>query len=141
MLNYQLAIATTYEEIYQPIVSTSDEHRDNPALTPRDQMERTLRLKDAFAELKQELTEEMIMIDARIVKPANEAMEGLAPMRKVIKKRENKRLDWERQIDKVNSGQRKMKRTDKDNVALAKAEQELAVLADVRACFVIDPRN
>lgn len=104
-------------------------------------MERTLRLKDAFAELKQELTEEMIMIDARIVKPANEAMEGLAPMRKVIKKRENKRLDWERQIDKVNSGQRKMKRTDKDNVALAKAEQELAVLADVRACFVIDPRN
>ena len=122
---------STFEELYNPIVGTSDEHRDFPALTPRDQMERMTRLKETYAELKTDLYEEIIMMDARVTKPAQDAIDALQQLRKVIKKRENKRLDWERHIDRVNNASKKMKRTDKENMALAKAEQDLSIAADV----------
>jgi len=71
------------------------------------------------------------MMDNRVIRPATDAKEYLQPLRKVIKKRENKRLDWEHYIDKVNTAQRKLKRTDRENAALAKTEEELAKAADV----------
>lgn len=120
-----------FEELYNPIVGTSDLHRDDPALTPQLQLDRTVKLKDACAELKTELMEEVIMMDSRVIRPATDAKEYLQPIRKTIKKRENKRLDWERYIDKVNTASKKMKRSDRENAALAKAEQELAMASDV----------
>ena len=71
------------------------------------------------------------MMDARVIKPATDAKDYLQPVRKTIKKRENKRLDWEHYIDKVNHASKKMKRTDRENAALTKAEEELAKAADV----------
>lgn len=71
------------------------------------------------------------MMDARVIKPATDAKEYIQPIRKTIKKRENKRLDWERYIDKVNNYQRKPKRTDRENAALAKSEEEAARAAEV----------
>ncbi|APA10875.1 hypothetical protein SS1G_03461 [Sclerotinia sclerotiorum 1980 UF-70] len=124
MLSTQLNTATSFEELYQPIVGTSDAHRDNPAVTPRQQMSRTIKLKETYAELKTDLLEEVMMMDSRVTKPATEAKDFLQPIRKTIKKRENKRLDWERYIDKVNKASAKMKRTDRENAALAKAEEE-----------------
>lgn len=112
-------------------MGTSDEHRDDPALTPQYQLDRTAKLKETFTELKTELLEEVIMMDARVIRPATDAKEYLQPIRKTIKKRENKRLDWERYIDKVNNASKKMKRTDRENAALAKAEEDLARAADV----------
>ena len=122
---------TSFEELYQPIIGTSDDHRDDPTLTPRETLDRTSSLKDTYTDLKSELLDEVIMMDARVIKPATDAQQYLQPFRKTIKKRENKRLDWERYIDKVNHAQKKMKRTDRENAALAKAEQELAQAADV----------
>ncbi|KAF7959687.1 hypothetical protein EAE96_001301 [Botrytis aclada] len=124
ILSSQLNTAESFEELYQPIVGTSDAHRDNPAITPRQQMERTIKLKETYTELKTDLLEEVMMMDSRVTKPATEAKDFLQPIRKTIKKRENKRLDWERYIDKVNKGSAKMKRTDRENAALAKAEEE-----------------
>ena len=131
ILGVQLGTVSAFEELYNPIVGTSDEHRDDPALTPRDLLDRTSKLKETFTELKMELLEEVIMMDNRVIRPATDAKEYLQPLRKTIKKRENKRLDWERYIDKVNSAQRKLKRTDRENAALAKAEEELGRAADV----------
>ena len=82
--------------------------------------------------MKTELTEEVNMMDARIIKPATEAKEYLQPIRKTIKKRENKRLDWERYTDKVNSLNKKMKRTDRENATLVKTQEELSQATDVR---------
>jgi amphiphysin len=100
-------------------------------LTPQLQLDRSAKLKETYAELKADLLEEVIMMDARIIKPATEAKEYIQPIRKTIKKRDNKRLDWERYIDKVNHSSKKMKRTDRENAALAKAEEDLAIAADV----------
>lgn len=71
------------------------------------------------------------MMDARVIKPANEAMEYIQPLKKTIKKRDNKRLDWERYQDRVINYQRKTNRSDRENAALAKAEEELGVAAAV----------
>lgn len=112
-------------------MGASDGHGHDPVMTSQQQLDRTSKLKDAYTDLKTDLTEEVIMMDARVIKPATEAKEYLQPIRKTIKKRENKRLDWERYLDRVNSQSKKMKRTDRENAALAKSEEELARAADV----------
>lgn len=70
-------------------------------------------------------------MDSRVIGPATDAKEFIQPIRKTIKKRENKRLDWERYIDRVNNASKKTKRSERENAALAKAEQELAKASDV----------
>jgi len=82
-------------------------------------------------ELKTDLLEEVGMMDSRVIRPATDAKEYLQPIRKTIKKRENKRLDYERYFDKVTSLSKKLKRSDRDNAALAKAEEELSKAKDV----------
>lgn len=108
-------------------------------MTSELQLERTIKLKEAYTDLKTELTEEVNMMDTRIIRPATEAKECLQPIRKTIKKRENKRLDWERYTDKVNSLSKKMKRTDRENATLVKSQEELALATDVRLHKMIIP--
>ncbi|KAG0650376.1 Regulator of cytoskeleton and endocytosis [Hyphodiscus hymeniophilus] len=130
ILSSQLATISGFEELYNPILGTTDSAAHDPAITPQLQLDRTARLKETYAELKTDLLEEVIMMDARVIKPATDAKDYIQPIRKTIKKRDNKRLDWERYIDKVNHASKKMKRTDRENAALAKAEEELAKAAD-----------
>jgi len=122
ILSVQTAAASIFEELYNPIAGAADGHGHEPVETPKLQLDRTAKLKDVYAELKNDLLEEVNMMDARVIKPATDAKEYIQPVRKTIKKRENKRLDWERYIDKVNNYQRKPKRTDRENAALAKSE-------------------
>ncbi|RDW66875.1 hypothetical protein BP5796_09624 [Coleophoma crateriformis] len=130
ILTVQLGTVMCFEELYQPILGSTDGHGREPVYTDPSQMERTTKLKEAYTELKTDLLEEVNMMDARIIKPATEAKEYIQPVRKTIKKRENKRLDWERYMDRVNSLSKKQTRSDKDNAALVKAEQELARAAE-----------
>ncbi|TVY25719.1 Regulator of cytoskeleton and endocytosis [Lachnellula hyalina] len=131
ILNIQLGTVTVFEELYDPIVGASDGHGHDPIITPQEQLERTTKLKNVYADLKTDLLEEVVLMDSRIIRPAGDAREFLQPLRKTIKKRENKRIDWERYIDKVNSLQtKKVIRSDRENVALAKAEEELSRASD-----------
>jgi len=137
ILSVQLATVSGFEELYNPIVGASDGHGHDPVLTPQLQLDRTYKLKEAYTELKSELLEEVNMMDARVIKPATDAKEYIQPLRKTIKKRENKRLDWERYTDRVNHQSKKLKRTDRENAALAKSEEEMAKAADV--CSLMPP--
>lgn len=112
-------------------MGASDGHGREPYKTPRNQLDRTSKLKEAYMELKTDLMDEVGLMDARVIKPATDAKEYLAPIKKTIKKRENKRLDWERYQDKVHNYQKKLKRSDRENAALAKAEEELSRAAEV----------
>lgn len=132
----QLGIITEFDGLWDPIVGASDGHGRLAAPTPDIQLERTLKLKDAYTDLKAEVLEEIGLIDSTIIRPAADARDFIAPLRKTIKKRENKRLDFERCQDKVNKMQRKGGRTAKEDAALAKAEGEVARTADV---WVPDP--
>lgn len=82
--------------------------------------------------MKTELVEEINSIDVRVIKPSTEARETIQPIRKTIKKRENKRLDVEKCQDKVHKLHRKANKTPKEEASLAKAEDELLTLSEVR---------
>ena len=123
---------TDFEELYNPIIgATSDGHGHEPAVTPQAQMDRTCRLKQAYADLKAELLEEVTMMDARIIRPAIDAKECIQPLKKTIKKRENKRLDYERHFDRVTSAAKKQKRSEREDASLVKAEVDLSKATDV----------
>ena len=62
-------------------------------MTPQSTVERTAKLLQTYEELKTDLLEEVNMVDVRIVKPATEAKDYLHPMKKVIKKREDRKVD------------------------------------------------
>jgi amphiphysin len=94
-------------------------------------LERTFKLKETYTELKTELIAEITVIEGRVIKPATDARDCIAPIRKTIKKRENKRVDYEKLQEKVNKLQRKQGRTPKEEAALAKIEEEMARAAEV----------
>ena len=106
-------------------------------------MQRTFKLKETYEELRTDLLEEMALIDSRILTPTTDARACITPMRKTIKKRENKRLDYEQAQDKASKLQRKIGRTPKDDKALAKIEDDMARAEVVRhspPCRLCPPR-
>lgn len=56
-------------------------------------MRRTTRLRDDYEALKTDLLEEVNLVDSRMIKPAMDAKDYLQPMKKTIKKREDKKVD------------------------------------------------
>ncbi|KAK3298129.1 uncharacterized protein B0H64DRAFT_438625 [Chaetomium fimeti] len=130
LTNTQLQVVTEYEGLYDPIAGASDGQSRHAVPTPQLQLERTFQLKKAYTELKVELVEEMAMIEEQILKPATDARSCIAPIRKTIKKRENKRVDYEKAQDKALKLQRKPGRNPKEEAALAKADAEMARAAD-----------
>lgn len=124
---------TAFDELYNPIIgATGDGHGHPSAITPPEVIERALRLKESYSELKTDLLEEVNSMDARVLRPAMDAKEYIQPVKKTIKKRDNKRLDYERYQDRVNHAHKKLKRTEREESALAKSEEDLAKASDVR---------
>ena len=131
LVGSQLQVVAEYEGLYDPIVGASDGHGRETAPTPELQLHRTFKLKEAYTELKDELLEEIGTIEERIIKPTTDARDAINPIRRTIKKRENKRLDYEKCQDRVSKLQKKPSKTAKDDVALAKAEDEMARAEEV----------
>lgn len=130
LVHSQFQIVTEYEGLYDPIVGATDGLGRESAPTPQLLLERTFKLRESYAELKTELLEEIAVIEERVLKPATQARDCILPIRKTIKKRENKRVDYEKLQDKALKLQRKPGRTPKEETALAKAEDEMARAAD-----------
>jgi hypothetical protein len=131
LLSTQLAVVTEYEGLYDPLVGASDGHGREPVPTPELQLTRTFKLREAYSELKDELLCDLGSIEERFIRPATDARDCIAPIRKTIKKRENKRLDYEKSQDRVSRLGRKTSRTPKEEASLAKAEDEMNNLAEV----------
>lgn len=128
----QWAIVKEYEGLYDPIVGATEGHGRPSVTTPKQQLDRTFKLREAYSDLKDELIEEVVAIDVQVIRPATEARDFLQPIRKTIKKRENKRLDYEKAEDKVKKLQKKSGRTPKEDAALSKAEFEMQCASEVR---------
>ncbi|KAK3996258.1 hypothetical protein QBC44DRAFT_160142 [Cladorrhinum sp. PSN332] len=130
LLNSQLQIVTEIEGLYDPIVGATDGHGRETAPTPQLQLERTLALKEIYDELRTELLQEISSIEERVLRPATDARQFIAPIRKTIKKRENKRIDYEKLQDKAIKLQRKTGRNAKEEATLAKTQDEVARTAE-----------
>jgi len=130
LVHSQFQAVTEYEALYDPIVGATDGVGRDSAPTPQLLLERTFKLKEQYAELKTELLGEVAAIEERVLKPATDARDAIAPIRKTIKKRENKRLDFEKVQEKSMKLQRKPGRSAKEDAALAKLEDEMNRAAD-----------
>jgi hypothetical protein len=126
-----LGVIKEFDGLWDPIVGASDGLGRQSMPTPELQLGQALRLKEAYTDLKAELMEEMDLIELRVIKPASEARGYIDPLRRTIKKRENKRLDYEKVQDKATKLQRKSGKTPKDDASLAKLEAELERVAAV----------
>ena len=84
-------------------------------------------MKMECEELKNDLSQDLNVVDNQMIKPAQEAKDSLHMMRKPIKKREDKKLDFERYQGRVDSGMKKTKPSDRERSALTKAQSDLAM--------------
>lgn len=66
-----------------------------------------------------------------MISPAQQAKDNLAIARKVIKKREDKKLDFERYQSRVDSSQKKKSLSDRDRAQLTKAQGDLDTATQV----------
>lgn len=92
ILTYQSRMVQEFESLYNPIVGSSEPSARPPAETPEATLARTARLQEVYEELKTELLTEINGVDERMIKPAMDAKDYLQPFKKIIKKRDDKKV-------------------------------------------------
>lgn len=84
-----------FDGLYTPIIGSSETpSRHQPAITPEETADRTARLNTEYDELKTDLLDEVNLVDERMIKPAVDAKEFLQPLKKTIKKRDDKKVRY-----------------------------------------------
>ncbi|KAE9986106.1 hypothetical protein BLS_000039 [Venturia inaequalis] len=125
ILNRQSAMLSEYLHIYSDIVTAEGAKDASHALTPRTTLERVNVLKSHYMELKTDMLAEVAMVDKRIIEPAKDAKVSVKQYKKVIKKREDRKLDYERYKSRTEAVEKKSNRSDRENTALAKHRIDL----------------
>jgi hypothetical protein len=94
-LTYQGRLVHEFEEIYAPIIGSSEspsERSPTPKLTSKTILSRTNRLYEEYESLRTDLSDEVRAVDDRIINPTQKAKDMIAPLKKTIKKREDKKV-------------------------------------------------
>ncbi len=93
ILGTQQRLAHGFQNMYSSIVGADEKYAGHePVVTPNHIMERTIKFHTSYDELRTDLLEEVAMVDTRIIKPATEAKDCIQPMKKVIRKRGDKKV-------------------------------------------------
>lgn len=95
ILTYQGRLVHEFEEIYAPIIGSSEspsERSSVPKLTPQNLLSRTSRLHEEYESLRTDLLDEVHAVDTQIINPAQKAKDMISPLKKTIKKREDKKV-------------------------------------------------
>ena len=79
--------------MYEPIIGANESYDGpEPVITPASTMKRATKLQVEYGGLKEDLLQEVNLVDTRIIKPATEAKDWIQPLKKVIKKREDRKV-------------------------------------------------
>jgi hypothetical protein len=131
ILTHQSRIFSELESLYQPILGAGADYHGHQAVdTPAEILARTTRYRTESEELKRDLAEDVSQVDTRIIHVAQSAKDSLHYMKKTIKKREDRKLDFERYQGRVDNSKNKSKLSERDRTALTKAENELLAATD-----------
>ncbi|KAJ5113862.1 hypothetical protein N7456_002396 [Penicillium angulare] len=133
---FQSRMADEFDGLYAPMLGSTEEDSDapptrQPAQTSPAILARTNRIRREFDELRTDMIQELCEVDTRMTQPAVEAKSYLAPMKKTIKKRNDKKTDFERFQSKHDGLVHKQKRSERDNANLSKAEMDLASAKEI----------
>ncbi|KIW10236.1 hypothetical protein PV08_11198 [Exophiala spinifera] len=134
ILTHQHRMFEEFELLYAPIIGASEDYQGHVAvLTPEHLIGRTSRIRVESSDLKRDLTEDLAQVEDKLIQPAQSAKDSLHTMRKTIKKREDRKLDYERYQNRVDTAQKKAKRSERENAALAKSQSDLASATEAYA--------
>ncbi|KAJ5524252.1 hypothetical protein N7513_009370 [Penicillium frequentans] len=129
---FQSRMADEFDGLYAPVASSSETPTQRQAFnTPPAMLTRVNRMRREYDELRTDMLQELTEVDSRMIRPAASAKDFLAPVKKTIKKRNDKKTDFERYQSKVDGLIHKGKRTERDNANLAKAEADLATAKEI----------
>ncbi|ODV91662.1 hypothetical protein CANCADRAFT_55489 [Tortispora caseinolytica NRRL Y-17796] len=118
-LTYSGAIHTVYDDI-------PDERPDvDNGTTPEETMNRLDNYIDAMETLHERAEPLIQLLHVRIVQPCEAAHEHVEAALKELKKRAHKKIDYDRHLETVEKLQKKKPLSDKDRLALDKADIEL----------------
>jgi hypothetical protein len=121
-----------FEALYAPIIGAGPEYQGHvPVETPEFTMNRTVRIKAEYEELKTDLTEEVNQVDVKMIHPALDAKDSLQLLKKTIKKREDKKLDFERYQSRHDALLKKTKNPSaRDDPHFLKSRDDLLLATD-----------
>jgi len=125
MLDHQIEFSKATAEMYKPI---SGRMSDPDSFISEGNVEGIRACEEYEAivqDLKASLQPELEMIEARVVKPADELLEIIKAVRKLAGKRDNKQLDFDRHKNTLKKLQDKKDKQLKDEKALYKAENDV----------------
>jgi amphiphysin len=91
-LKTQLFVAQTMHVLYKPIEVEQDADtpaHHKPAATPRRYLDKASDLESVYASLDKDLSNEINLIEAKILRPAMDAKDSLKMLKKPIKRRED----------------------------------------------------
>lgn len=95
ILGTQHRLIDEFNGMFTPILGAEESYTGRePVSTPENTMRRTTRLRDGYEALKTDLLEEVNLVDARMIKPVMDAKDYVQPMKKTIKKREDRKVDF-----------------------------------------------
>ncbi|KAH9900175.1 BAR domain-containing protein [Xylariomycetidae sp. FL2044] len=125
MLNHQIEFSKAMTEIYKPI---SGRMSDPDSLVVHGNPEGIRACEEYEAvvkDLQDTLQPELEMIDARVIRPANELLDVLKVIRKTTVKRDHKQLDFDRHNATLKKLKDKKEKSAKDEKAMWKAETDV----------------
>lgn len=125
MLDHQIEFSQAIAEIYKPI---SGRMSDASSLIPEGNPEGIRACEEYEAivrDLKATLQPELEMIEQRVIAPADQLLEVVKVIRKVVIKRQHKQLDYDRHRTALKKLQDKKEKTLKDEKVLFKAENDV----------------
>lgn len=127
ILNMQTEMAGTFCTLYEQIDTEENTQRQHvPAETPQKYMQKCQSLRVAYTEEQTDLSQEITLLTTNLVKRAEDAKLHSKPLKRTIKHRENMKADYERYLTKAEKGRSRELRNQKEEMALAKHESELA---------------
>lgn len=125
MLDHQIEFSKGIQEIYKPISGRmSDPNSIIPEGNPEG-IEACEQYESIVLELKATLQPELEMIEQRVIAPADQLLEVVKVIRKIVLKREHKQLDYDRHRAALKKLQDKKEKTLKDEKAMFKAENDV----------------
>ncbi|ESZ94451.1 putative BAR adaptor protein [Sclerotinia borealis F-4128] len=125
MMNHQIEFSKAIAEIYKPI---SGRMSDPDSIVQEGNPE-GIRACEEYEEICKELLAtlqpELEMIEARVIRPADELLEIIKVIRKTSLKRQHKQLDFDRHRATLKKLQDKKEKSLKDEKAMYKAESDV----------------
>ncbi|KAL4900200.1 hypothetical protein BDW74DRAFT_103012 [Aspergillus multicolor] len=126
LLTHQDRMLVEFEALYGPIIGSAEPASHTPVPTPEATLAKTTKLKTDYGDFSKDILHDLAAIDQRMIGPATQAKDCLLPFKKAIKKRDDRKLDYERHHGRVENYSKRAKRSERENASLVKAEEDLA---------------